>query len=485
MKKALVSLFLIVILPVFIFAEIKIDPYEWNLGIVSSDQVYRTSIAVKNEGTQGVSVSLMSTCSCLTVSESVWELKPGEIRSVELAYDTVDDCGDFEKIIIVRTSDPSLSKGFFPVYGRVDGEPEGTGLTAPASDYSSYPEEKGTGLFDYYFDPGCRSCHKFLEEDVPRLSERLGVEIRLNRKDINQPSIYEELKTLLDLRGIAWDAVPVLVSSGAVLQGDKDILDNLEAVIKGDWVSEESEITPDKEIKGFLGLLFAVLFAGFLDGVNPCAFTTLIFLISALTVAGRSKREILSIGLFFSLAVYLTYFLVGAGFFSLIRAAGSFSLAARIIRWALILVLLIFGILSLVDYGRIRQGRPGEIILQLPGAIKKRIHGTIRTRMRSAALIGSSLVLGFLISLFELGCTGQIYFPTLTYMIQREEGMAGWFLLGIYNLAFIVPLLAVFFSLYMGYGSERLTAAFRNKMGVIKILTALLFFSLAALTFFT
>lgn len=54
MKKALVSLFLIVILPVFIFAEIKIDPYEWNLGIVSSDQVYRTSIAVKNEGTQGV-----------------------------------------------------------------------------------------------------------------------------------------------------------------------------------------------------------------------------------------------------------------------------------------------------------------------------------------------------------------------------------------------------------------------------------------------
>ena len=105
--------------------------------------------------------------------------------------------------------------------------------------------------------------------------------------------------------------------------------------------------------------------------------------------------------------------------------------------------------------------------------------------MRSAALIGSSLVLGFLISLFELGCTGQIYFPTLTYMIQREGGVAGWVLLGIYNLAFIIPLLVVFFSLFFGYNSKRLTLLFKNQMGAIKILTALLFFSLAILTYFT
>ena len=65
----------------------------------------------------------------------------------------------------------------------------------------------------------------------------------------------------------------------------------------------------------------AVAAAGLLDGVNPCAFTTLIFLLASLALAGRGRREVLAIGAFFSLAVFLTYLAIGLGFFAALRAA--------------------------------------------------------------------------------------------------------------------------------------------------------------------
>jgi len=482
-RKTALLLFLF-ILPGVLSSQIAVDPYEWNLGEVLRNKVYTGSVTIKNNGEETVSVSLMSTCSCLTLSESEWDLKPGEVRSVDLFYDTVDDTREFEKLLIIRTSDPSLPKAFFPVFGQVTGASPEAEEIFPAKP-SLEGRENEAAAFDYYYDPGCRVCQEFLEDYVPRLAVKVGEEIYINRRELNRPENYEELDLVLHSRGIEWRAVPVLVSSAAVLQGDKEIQTGLESLVAGTYTPSIQEKPVGKMKEGFVGLLLAIILAGLLDGVNPCAFTTLIFLISALTVAGHSRKDILFIGLFFSLSVYLTYFLVGAGFFALLRAAGSFSLIARVIRWILVLVLILFGVLSLVDYFQIKRGRPESIILQLPGSVKKRIHGTIRTRMHSAALIGSSLVVGVMISLFELGCTGQIYFPTLTYMIQREGGMTGWILLGIYNLAFIIPLLTVFFALFFGYGSKKLTLLFKRKMGVIKLLTAGLFFGLAVLTFFT
>ena len=55
---------------------------------------------------------------------------------------------------------------------------------------------------------------------------------------------------------------------------------------------------------------FAV--AGLIDGVNPCAFATIIFLISMLAFLVQGKREMLTIGFGFTFAVFgiKTYFFV-------------------------------------------------------------------------------------------------------------------------------------------------------------------------------
>jgi cytochrome c biogenesis protein CcdA len=90
--------------------------------------------------------------------------------------------------------------------------------------------------------------------------------------------------------------------------------------------------------------------------------------------------------------------------------------------------------------------------------------------------------LGFLISIFELACTGQVYFPTIAYMVQGENRSLGYLLLAVYNFGFIVPLLAVFLLAYAGVGSERITKAFQKNLGAVKLGLAGLFVALAVLT---
>src|SRR5207249_10818350 len=55
----------------------------------------------------------------------------------------------------------------------------------------------------------------------------------------------------------------------------------------------------------------AVLVAGLVDSINPCAIASLIFFLSYLTLGGRKPRDLLWIGGLFTLGVFATYFLIG------------------------------------------------------------------------------------------------------------------------------------------------------------------------------
>ena len=228
--------------------------------------------------------------------------------------------------------------------------------------------------------------------------------------------------------------------------------------------------------------ILPVIVAGLVDGINPCAFTTLIFLLASLALGGRGRREVLLIGALFSFAVFLTYFAVGLGFFAALRAASVVSLVSLILRWVLVAALVTFAALSVYDYTLIRAGRPTEMLLQLPTALKRRIHASVRTHVRTAALVGSSLVLGFLVSLFEFACTGQVYLPLLGYLSRVHRQGDAIALLLLYNLCFIAPLLAVFAASYLGVSSGRITTIFQRHMGLVKLLLAAVFLGLAVFT---
>ncbi|MCD6595645.1 hypothetical protein J7L68_08225 [bacterium] len=229
-----------------------------------------------------------------------------------------------------------------------------------------------------------------------------------------------------------------------------------------------------------------ILIAGLLDGINPCAFGALIFFITFLTIAERKKKEILMVGLVYTVAVFITYYAVGAGFLSFLASLSIFKIIAH---WVYILtgfLAVILGIVSIIDFIKARQGKLGEMSLQLPDKLKKKIHRVIisenEPRKTQRNFLVAAFSTGFFVSLLELACTGQVYLPTIIYVlgIPGLKTKAHLYLL-LYNFMFIIPLIVVFFISYFGATSEQLNGFLKRNTAIIKILTALMFFGMAAL----
>lgn len=244
-------------------------------------------------------------------------------------------------------------------------------------------------------------------------------------------------------------------------------------------------------IKRFLSWgLLTVAGAGLIDGINPCAFTVLVFFISFLNFVGYRKRELLILGIVFILAVFLTYILLGLGLFKFIQSLEAFAWFSKIIYLGTASLAIILGICSLYDWYIYRKtGNPEDVKLRLPDFIKQKIHKTIQSasRNKKKALIelaGSVFLSGFIVSLLESVCTGQTYIPTIAYVF-REPGLRihaiGYLVL--YNLMFILPLVIILIAGLAGVGSEVFSRLTRKHLGTVKLLTAALFFFLGILLF--
>ena len=219
--------------------------------------------------------------------------------------------------------------------------------------------------------------------------------------------------------------------------------------------------------------------AGLLDGINPCAFATIIFFLSYMNLVGRGRKEMLIAGGAFALAVFVTYLLLGLGTLSFMNYIKRFSGVTTCVY--LIAAMLTFGLagLSLYDAVKAKQGKTKDILLQLPRALKQRIHKVIREQTRTSGIITGAIVIGFVISALELVCTGQVYLPTLTFVsgIDEIRSIAIAYLL-LYNLMFIVPLLVVFGCVFWGTTSAQLGGVLQRHLVTVKVAISVLLFGL-------
>ncbi len=120
--------------------------------------------------------------------------------------------------------------------------------------------------------------------------------------------------------------------------------------------------------------------------------------------------------------------------------------------------------------------------LQLPEFLKKRIHKTIREESKSNRYFLAALASGFVVSILEFTCPGQVYLPTILFVTNipslKASAMSHLFL---YNLMFIIPLLIIFGIVYWGVTSEQLAFFLKKRVTTIKLITSLLFFALAGI----
>lgn len=352
----------------------------------------------------------------------------------------------------------------------------------------------------YFHSPSCHDCHKvkqFLPQVVRRWQERITIELR-SVDDIN---VFDELFKYEKHYGATVSAPPAIFVGDKALVGDKTIIKGLNAAIEqalaagettfqpavavADEASQAEPATVPSEIRSRFESFGpgAVAIAGLIDGVNPCAFTTIVFFLSMLAYLKKTRREMLMVGVSFTVGMFAAYFLLGLGLLGAVKTFSvSHGLSSGLACGVGILAFALAG-WSFIDAVRyLRSGDAKQVTLGLPDKVKGRIHKIIRNGLTTRGLVLGSLSVGFLVSILESLCTGQVYLPTIVFM-TRAEGMrsAAVGYLVLYNLMFILPLVGILGMTYFGVQSKTLGNMLRKRLALAKFAMAGLFTGLGVL----
>ena len=225
-----------------------------------------------------------------------------------------------------------------------------------------------------------------------------------------------------------------------------------------------------------------VLLAGLADGFNPCAFSIIIVLAGILAVGGRKRRARLLGGWAFCTASFLTYMAMGLGLMRVLRALEGLRLFYDIVMTMLSITLFILGFLSVRDAFRYRKEKvPSAIALQLPDKVKRLIRVVAETSWNGPTVVVTGFGCGFLVTLLDSLCTGQIYVPVLALISREAEAWRSLMLLAVYNLAFIAPLIVIFILAAKGADSERMSRWSKRNVFPSKIAMGIVFVILGVL----
>jgi cytochrome c biogenesis protein CcdA len=174
--------------------------------------------------------------------------------------------------------------------------------------------------------------------------------------------------------------------------------------------------------------IFPLVTAGALiDSINPCAFSVLILTIAFLFSLGRLRSDILRLGSFYILGVFLVYVLIGLGilhafhFFNTPYFMGKLGSA----------LLIALGLLSVVN--ALFPSFP--IKLKIPQSSHHKMAELIEKASAPAVFL-----LGAFVGLCEFPCTGGPYLMVLGLLYDKATYWNGLSYLIYYNLVFILPL---------------------------------------------
>jgi len=184
-----------------------------------------------------------------------------------------------------------------------------------------------------------------------------------------------------------------------------------------------------------------VLLSGVADGFNPCAFALLVLfatytltLVNSVTSDGsptlEARRRLLGAGSLYVGAVLVTYFVIGLGLLSFLGWLGRDHLVTRVA----VIVALIMALWMLKD---VLLPGVGPSMMAPSGT-----HGRMQRAMERGGLAGM-LIAGVLVGICTVPCSGAIYLDIVAVLHASGGGLTGIALLALYNIAFIVPLLAL------------------------------------------
>ncbi|MDD5006311.1 MAG: hypothetical protein PHS93_07460 [Candidatus Omnitrophica bacterium] len=343
-----------------------------------------------------------------------------------------------------------------------------------------------------FYSPHCKACIVLKAEYIPGIISRYKDKIEIEYLDITEEEIFKSYSALTKVfnTGVR---VPAILVGNHFLVGSRQIRNSLEPILKEyilKPVIPTVPVTQEDLLQKFRSFSpLTVIIAGLIDGINPCAFTVLIFFISFLTLMGYRKRDLAVIGLIFISSVFLTYLAIGLGLFKGLYQLKHFYTFLKGIYYAIaaFCFLLAYGNLrDFIEYNKTKN--TDSLKVKLPKPVRLRINSIIAKFYRKdpqgepvakLSLITATFIVGFLISLLEAICTGQVYLPTIIFILKESSlRIKALSYLLLYNFMFIAPLLLILLLGVLGVSSKKLEGFFKEKLGLIKILMFILFLGL-------
>lgn len=331
----------------------------------------------------------------------------------------------------------------------------------------------------------CGECHELKTELIQPLLEKNSAVLDVKFHDTD---LETDMALLLEFEkkfGIKEGSAQEIYFPDTFILGYDDIIKSFEPVLKSrlenksgwttanypstDSVKSDSKLLKEK-VDRFS--FWAIVGLGIIDGINPCAIATMIFLISFLAAHKRSRRDILVIGLSYTASVFVTYTIIGVVAFEFLVALKQTAVISVVIKWIAVILAGSVGVISFIDAARFKKTNDTKsITLQLPNSIKKQIHKVINGNLKQKNLILGAIVTGILVTILETFCTGQTYLPAIQAMVKsstyRLEGIAR---LLFYNFLFVLPLLIVMIGAYFGLTWNEVAKQTQKNMVALKLL---------------
>ena len=368
-------------------------------------------------------------------------------------------------------------------------------VAAIVTGYAGDSTEIGNALELHFFGSStCEECMRIKSELLLPLQNRHKKQLVIHLHEVESDSGLKELIRLEKVFNISSDAAQMLFFPDTFLSGFDDIMQMGTPMIEARLASGTAQVKSSSaagdsvDLAGILrdrafnwGFFLGTLATGLADGVNPCAIATMIFLISFLATRKRGRSEILLIGIAYTATVFLTYLAMGLGLKGVLEHISGYHIISLVIRWGAFSIACIVAILSFKDAITYHRSKStDQITLQLPKAVKLRIHKIISGNLSGRSLLIGSIITGFLVTLLEAICTGQMYIPYIVAMTQHSSlRLAGYLYLAFYNFLFVLPLLIVMVLAYFGMKWNELAKQTQKRMVLLKVLLGFVMAGLA------
>ncbi len=227
-----------------------------------------------------------------------------------------------------------------------------------------------------------------------------------------------------------------------------------------------------------MSYLITIITTAFADAINPCALAVMtMVLVSILLTNEQKKHKVLIGGLAFVLAVFIGYFFYGLIMIQLFKSF--LNLSSTIypyLKKTIAILAILLGIFNIKDFIRYQ---PGGLATEMPLKLRPRVKQLIK-KITSPK---GAFIIGIFVTLFLLPCTmGPLIIASEKLSALSFIKTIPWLFL--YNLIFIIPMLAITIIVYKGVSTtEKIHGWKERNIKYIHLITGLLLVSLGIAIF--